>query len=86
MLGEILGKDTVTLQLGAGLVPVALERDVGRRRSRSAGCRSRCPGWAVLRPARPSCSAALGAEPVAGGLPVEWYDNGPLNVYVEIAE
>lgn len=85
VLGELLGKDVVTLQLGAGLVPVELERDSG---GRIAFGRMSQP---LPRPDGPYPRAAelieaLGTPPRQGGLPVEAYVNGPVNVYVEFAD
>jgi len=80
VLGDLLGKDTVTLQLGVGLVPVELERDAAAR-SPSAGCRSRSPAspatTGCLSCSRRSARRAPGCGRV--------YDNGPRHVYVEMA-
>jgi trans-2,3-dihydro-3-hydroxyanthranilate isomerase len=82
VLGELLGKDTITLQLGVGPVPVELDRD---------------PAGAITfgRMSQPlprldgpfaraqELVEAIGTAPRADGLPVQAYVNGPVNVYVE---
>ena len=85
VLGELLGKDTVTLQLGAGLVPVDLERDVAR--AITFGRMSQpIPQLGGPFGRASELIQALGADPRADGLPVETYVNGPVNVYVEFAD
>jgi len=85
VLGELLGKGTVTLQLGAGLVPVDLERDVAG--TITFGRMSQ-PVPQIGGPFDRASELidALGADPRADGLPVETYVNGPVNVYVEFAD
>ncbi len=80
-LAEILGKDTVTLQLNVGNVPVELEREGG---TITFGRMSQpIPSWGPYDRTAELLDA-LGAAPrQPDGLPVEWYRNGPLNVYVE---
>jgi trans-2,3-dihydro-3-hydroxyanthranilate isomerase len=81
VLGELLGKDTVTLQLGVGPVPVTLQRDPSGQIEFG---RMSQPVPAVAAYKRvPELRAALGL-PAPYGLPVEVYDNGPLHVYVEV--
>ena len=80
--GEILGKQTVTLSTGAGPVPVELDMDDD---TITFGWMSQpIPDWGSFD-RTDELLDALGAGGVAGALPVEWYRNGPLNVYVEIA-
>jgi len=82
VLCEILGKQTVTLSTGAGPVPVELDMDDD---TITFGWMSQpIPDWGSYDRADELLDA-LGAAGVAGALPVEWYRNGPLNVYVEIA-
>jgi trans-2,3-dihydro-3-hydroxyanthranilate isomerase len=81
LLGTILGKQTVTLQTGAGLVPVELERDTDAGTITFGRMSQPVPAWGPYdRTAE--LLAALGAA--ERGLPVETYVNGPRNVYVEI--
>lgn len=82
VLGELLGKQTVTLQTGAGLVPVELERD---GEAITFGRMSQpIPVWAPYD-RTDELLGALGADGKRGDLPIETYTNGPVNVYVEIA-
>lgn len=82
VLGEILGKQAVTLQTGAGLVPVEMDR-VGD--TITFGWMSQpVPTWGPYGQTKELLDA-LDAVGLTGGLPVEWYRNGPLNAYVEIA-
>jgi trans-2,3-dihydro-3-hydroxyanthranilate isomerase len=83
VLGEILGKDTVTLQLAVGLVPVELERTAGEI---TFGRMSQPLPEVSAYDRVPELLAALGTAPREGGLPVEAYVNGPVNVYVEFAD
>jgi len=81
VLGELLGKPTVTLELGAGLVPVDLERDGDTITF----------GW-MAQPVpeigtfdrTAELLAALGTTGKRDVPALESYRNGPLNVYVEI--
>jgi trans-2,3-dihydro-3-hydroxyanthranilate isomerase len=82
MLAEILGQDTVTLQLGVGLVPVSLERDAGSGHITFGRMSQPIPGVNAYDRV-PELLAALGVQPY--GLPVEVYRNGPLHVYAEVA-
>jgi trans-2,3-dihydro-3-hydroxyanthranilate isomerase len=81
VLAAMLGKQAVTLQLGAGLVAVALERE---EEAVTFGWVSQpVPAWGEQE--RSAVFLALGTTGKPGGLPVEWYRNGPLTVYVEMA-
>jgi trans-2,3-dihydro-3-hydroxyanthranilate isomerase len=86
VLGELLGKDTVTLQLGAGLVPVELDRDPRSGQVAFGRMSQPIPRLAGPFPDAAELLAALGTAPRADGLPVETYVNGPVNVYVEFAD
>lgn len=80
VLGDILGKDTVTIKTAAGLVPVELER---QDQEIAFGRMSQpVPAWAPCEVAE-ELVEALGASPKPDGLPVETYTNGLVNVYVE---
>ena len=82
VLCEILGKQTVTLSTGAGPVPVELDMDDD---TITFGWMSQpIPDWGSYD-RTDELLDALGAARKTGALPVEWYRNGPLNVYVEIA-
>jgi trans-2,3-dihydro-3-hydroxyanthranilate isomerase len=79
VLAEALGASALTLETGAALVPVELERDRGRITF----------GWMeqpvpVPEPYEETDAllAALGVP--RSGLPVEAYRNGPRHVYVEL--
>jgi len=80
LLGQLLGKQIITLRTGAGLVPVELDREGD---TITFGQMSQpVPTWAPYdRTAE--LLAALGTAEY--GLPVETYVNGPRNVYVEIS-
>jgi len=81
VLGEICRKQAVTLQTGAGLVPVELERE---GEAIAFGWMSQpVPAWGPYDRAA-ELLEALGTRGKPDGLPVEWYRNGPLNAYVEI--
>lgn len=81
VLGEALGKRTVLLQTGVGLVPVELERDGD---TITFGRMSQpVPTWGTYERTAELLDA-LGTAGRSGGLPVDWYLNGPLNVYVEL--
>jgi trans-2,3-dihydro-3-hydroxyanthranilate isomerase len=81
-LGAMLGKQTVTLRTGMGLVRVelTLEED-----TITFGWMSQpVPTWGPYdRTAE--LLEALGTTGKPGGLPVESYRNGPLTAYVEIS-
>ena len=80
VIGEILGKSVVTLELGVGNVPVELEREGD---TITFGRMSQpVPAWGPYDRTAEVLDA-LGVPDHQPGLPVEWYRNGPLNVYVE---
>jgi trans-2,3-dihydro-3-hydroxyanthranilate isomerase len=79
VLGELLGKQTVTLQLGVGLVPVELEREGG---SIVFGRMSQPVPECGPYDRTAELLEALGVKQY--GMPIETYVNGPRNVYVEI--
>jgi len=80
VVGAALGADAVTLETGAGLVPVALERDEGQ--VVFGRMMQPIPAWEPFTRER-ELLAALGAGESL--LPVELYRNGPPHVYVELA-
>ena len=80
VLGEALGTSAVTLETGAGLVPVELERDRGR--IAFGRMQQPVPAPEPYEDAD-ALLAALGVP--QSGLPVEAYRNGPRHVYVELA-
>jgi len=76
------GKQLVTLRTGVGLIPVELDRDDGGEVT--FGWMSQpIPDWGPYEQTA-ELFDALGTTGKPGGLPVEWYRNGPLNAYVEI--
>ena len=80
VVGAALGARAVTLETGAGLVPVALERDGGQVTfGRMA---QPIPAWEPFARER-ELLAGLGTG--SSGLPVELYRNGPRHVYVQLA-
>jgi len=83
VLGEVMGTARVTLETGAGPVPVELERDADR----IAFGRMEQPIPAAEPYEHPAeLLAALGVRRSGPGfLPVEAYRNGPRHVYVELA-
>ena len=82
VLAEMLGKRAVTLQTGAGPIPVELEREGD---TITFGWMSQpIPDWGPYDHTD-ELLGALGATGRTGALPIEWYRNGPLNVSVEIA-
>jgi trans-2,3-dihydro-3-hydroxyanthranilate isomerase len=80
VVGTALGTDAVTLETGAGLVPVTLERDGGQ--VTFGRMMQPIPAWEPFTPER-ELLAALGAD--QSRLPVELYRNGPRHVYVQLA-
>jgi trans-2,3-dihydro-3-hydroxyanthranilate isomerase len=81
VLAEILRKPLITLRTGAGLIPVELERHDDMI---AFGWMSQpIPDWGPYEQTA-ELFDALGTTGKPGGLPVEWYRNGPLNAYVEI--
>jgi trans-2,3-dihydro-3-hydroxyanthranilate isomerase len=79
VLGEAAGTQVITLETGAGAVPVELVRQNGR--IVSGKMRQPVPVWEPYDMAG-ELLAALGVE--TSGLPVEAYRNGPRHVYVEL--
>jgi trans-2,3-dihydro-3-hydroxyanthranilate isomerase len=80
VVAAALGTDTVTLETGAGLVPIALERDGDRLVF--GRMRQPIPTWEPYQRAG-ELLAALGVG--ESQLPVELYRNGPTFVYVQLA-
>ena len=79
VVGEALGRDEVTLETGAGLVPVSLERDAGR--VVFGRMHQPVPTWEPY----PRAGELLRAVGVGSSrLPVEIYRNGPEHVYVRL--
>ena len=79
VIGERTGGATVELELEAGLVPVALERD--GERIIFGRMQQPIPAWESY-PREGELLAALGVE--RSQLPVDAYRNGPLHVYVAL--
>jgi trans-2,3-dihydro-3-hydroxyanthranilate isomerase len=80
VVGRALGRDSVVLEMGAGTIPVELER----RRGTIVFGRMQQP----IPSPRPygqeaELLAALGVE--SSALPVELYENGPKHVYVALS-
>jgi trans-2,3-dihydro-3-hydroxyanthranilate isomerase len=86
VVGRARGLETVTLETPAALVPVRLARAGEGAHELGAGrgtMEQPIPSWQPYgHEAR--VLSALGVE--RSGLPVESYDNGPVYVYVELAE
>jgi trans-2,3-dihydro-3-hydroxyanthranilate isomerase len=80
VLGEAGGAESISLETGAGVVPVELVRENGR--IVAGRMRQPVPVWEPYDSAA-DLLAALGAE--SAGLPVEAYRNGPRHVYVELS-
>jgi len=81
VLGETLGTEALTLETGAGPIPVDLERDGGGQIT-FGRMEQNVP---VPEPYEETGAllAAIGVS--RSGLPVEAYRNGPRHVYVELA-
>jgi trans-2,3-dihydro-3-hydroxyanthranilate isomerase len=79
VLGQASGTQMITLETGAGVVPVELARENGR--IASGRMRQPIPTWEPYEQAD-RLLTALGVE--SSGLPVEAYRNGPRHVYVEL--
>ena len=81
VLGEALGTSALTLETGAGPIPVELERDGGGQIT-FGRMEQNVP---VPEPYEETGAllAAIGVP--RSGLPVEAYRNGPRHVYVELA-
>lgn len=79
VVGDALGRDHVTLETGAGPIPIRLERDgvrvvFGRMRQP-------VPTWEAY----PRADELLGAVGVESSLlPIEIYRNGPEHVYIRL--
>lgn len=81
VLGEILNTQLITLETGADPVPVEFRREDG---AITFGWMSQpVPDWGPYDRVA-ELLQALGTQGKPDGLPVEWYRNGPLNVYLEI--
>jgi trans-2,3-dihydro-3-hydroxyanthranilate isomerase len=80
VVAAALGAEAVTLETGAGLVPIVLERDGDRLVF--GRMRQPIPTWEPYERAG-ELLAALGTD--FSGLPVELYRNGPPHVYVQLA-
>src|ERR1700733_14816811 len=81
VLGTALGTDAVVLETGAGPVPIELERADGH--VVFGRMQQPIPTWELFdRPGE--LLSALGLE--ASGLPIEVYRNGPVFVYVGLAD
>jgi trans-2,3-dihydro-3-hydroxyanthranilate isomerase len=80
VVGAGLGVNAVTLETGAGLVPIALERDGGR--VVFGRMRQPVPSWEPFQRERELLDA-LGVG--SSLLPVEIYRNGPPHVYVQLS-
>ena len=80
VLGEALGTSALTLETGAGPIPVELERDGGRI---SFGRMEQNVPVPEPYEETEALLAAIGVP--RSGLPVEAYRNGPRHVYVELA-
>lgn len=80
VVGAALGADAVRLETGAGLIPVALERQGGQ--VTFGRMVQPIPAWEPFTRER-ELLAALGVD--SSGLPVELYRNGPPHVYVRLA-
>jgi trans-2,3-dihydro-3-hydroxyanthranilate isomerase len=79
VLGETAGTPAISLETGAGIVPVELARENGR--ITSGRMRQPVPTWEPYEHAG-ELLTALGVE--SSGLPVDAYRNGPRHVYVEL--
>jgi trans-2,3-dihydro-3-hydroxyanthranilate isomerase len=77
LLGSELGREHVTLEMAAGLVPVALRGGEGR--AAYGSMHQPIPSWEVFGQAR-ELLEALGVA--RSSLPVDAYVNGPRHVYV----
>jgi trans-2,3-dihydro-3-hydroxyanthranilate isomerase len=79
IFGERLGLESIRLETGAGIVPVALRREGDR--IVFGHMEQPIPRWAPYEHEE-QLLRALGVE--GSGLPVEAYRNGPLHVYVAL--
>lgn len=80
VVGAAKGLDVVTLETGAGNIPVALERD--GERIMFGRMNQPVPTWEPFE-REGDLLAAIGADKAE--LPVELYRNGPEHVYVKLA-
>jgi trans-2,3-dihydro-3-hydroxyanthranilate isomerase len=80
VVGTALGTDHLSLETGAGVVPIALQRDADR--PVFGWMRQPVPSWAPFE-RHGELLAALGVE--SSELPVEQYVNGPPHVFVSLA-
>jgi trans-2,3-dihydro-3-hydroxyanthranilate isomerase len=78
--GTALGTSAVTLETGAGLIPIALERNGDR--ITFGRMRQPIPAWEPFDRARELLGSLGIGSPE---LPVELYRNGPPHVYVQLA-
>jgi len=81
VLGSPLARESLTLETGLGPVALTLRREQGR--AVFGWMRQPIPTWRPYEH-EPELLDALGLE--RSGLPVEAYANGPLHVYVELAD
>jgi trans-2,3-dihydro-3-hydroxyanthranilate isomerase len=81
VVGNALGADEVTLETGAGLVPITLERDGGR--VIFGTMRQPIPTWQSFEHQEELLDALALAE---SELPIEVYDVGLQHVYVALAD
>jgi trans-2,3-dihydro-3-hydroxyanthranilate isomerase len=79
VLGAAAGTESISLETGAGVVPLELAREDGR--IISGRMRQPVPTWESYELVG-ELLTALGVE--SAGLPVEAYRNGPRHVYVEL--
>jgi trans-2,3-dihydro-3-hydroxyanthranilate isomerase len=79
VVGSALGRETVTLETGAGSVPVELVREAGQ--VRFGWMRQPVPRW---QPFEREAQLLLALGVAGSELPVEAYSNGPLHVYVAL--
>jgi trans-2,3-dihydro-3-hydroxyanthranilate isomerase len=80
-VGTAVGSDSVVLETGAGPVPISLKRADGR--VMFGRMQQPIPTWEPFDRA-PELLSALGVE--SSELPVEVYRNGPVFVYVKLAD
>lgn len=79
VVGQALGADAVTLETGAGAVPIGLERD--GERIAFGRMKQPIPDWEPFAHERELLDV-LGIE--SSLLPVETYRNGPPHVYIRL--
>lgn len=81
VVGTALGSESVVLETGAGLVPISLQRADGR--IVFGRMHQPLPTWEAFD-RQDELLAALGVE--SSGLPIDVYRNGPVHVYVKLAD